>query len=147
MLNVRNFRSDVLRLAVWDADTLSEAGDSGATRIQAPENGQSNEQESLPSFLLFERFRAQDDKIGHCARISFDIKRVNCCVKTRPLIPIADAPKNEKYCGLCSEEIPLRHLLRRASNDEHDEGHVRRMPDVATTGVFDDLRLGAELRS
>eukprot|EP00913_Durusdinium_trenchii_P030165 g28264.t1 len=75
MLNVRNFRSDVLRLAVWDADTLSE-----------------------------------DDKIGHC-------------------------------------EIPLRHLLRRASNDEHDEGHVRRMPDVATTRVFDDLRLGAELRS
>ncbi|CAK9113104.1 ADP-ribosylation factor GTPase-activating protein AGD12 (ARF GAP AGD12) (Protein ARF-GAP DOMAIN 12) (AtAGD12) (Zinc- and calcium-binding protein) (AtZAC) [Durusdinium trenchii] len=69
MLNVRNFRSDVLRLAVWDADTLSE-----------------------------------DDKIGHC-------------------------------------EIPLRHLLRRASNDEHDEGHVRRMPDVATTGVFDDLIL------
>ncbi|CAK9113166.1 unnamed protein product [Durusdinium trenchii] len=69
MLNVRNFRSDVLRLAVWDADTLSE-----------------------------------DDKIGHC-------------------------------------EIPLRHLLRRASNDEHDEGHVRRMPDVATTRVFDDLIL------
>ena len=113
MLNVRNPRTDVLQLRVWDADTISKERLTKCSTFV----------ERVPEAW-------QDDDIGHVANTS--VTSVTAALH-RFAVLILDCLHLDPASF---QEIPLRQLLRRGSGSDCEK------TTSAETVRFEDLHLG-----